>query len=291
MSHITALMLAISLLCIVIGFLAMPRYELFLTALISAIVFGIVSPLITARRLFFLAVESTHMALLAASLSIVLLNTTQIGNEFLWATVVGLAIIYAIGFAIHKSYDPDIVTSIATAATVSGSVMAMYIVLTRYSVGYSLWSIILGDPLLITWRDIAILAPVSAIIVVISLAVYKVVIYIGVDRDGARLVFRHIYLYDLLFFTALALTAIVLLKVVGYVVEHVLLLLPAIAAMNMVEGGRNIMLASICLSVISSMVGFTTSLFTGIAPASAVGFIMLAIYILSLAVKKVWRYG
>lgn len=276
---------------IAVGAVYINRLEVFLTALLTALVFGCISPLIAARRLYFLAAEASHMALLSASLSIVLANESHLKSELVWAIALGLALIYAVGFAIQRGMNPDVVTSIATAATVSGSVMAMYIVLTRYRVGYSLWSVILGDPLLVTRRDLVVLSSLSLLVLTIAISVYSVIIYLGVDRDSAVLIFRNIWIYEYLFFTALGIASIAMLKIVGYVLEHVLLLLPALVAINVVEGGRNVMVSSICISIASTMLGFSLSLAVNIAPASAVGFIALAAFILSLAIKRLGLYG
>lgn len=281
----------LSFVSIITGLVCIPRLETFFTALFSALVFGSISPLIAARRLFFLAVEASHMALLAATLSIAISNIMYLGGEVVWAILLGLFMIYSIGFAIFRGIDPDIATSIATSISVSSSVIAMHIILTRYRVGYSLWSIVLGDPLLVTWRDIYVLIIVAFTVLIISSAIYKVIIYIGVDKDSAMLTYRKIYVYEFLFFTILGLSSIVLLKIVGYVVEHILLLLPALIAMNIVEGGKNIVFISICASIISSIIGFTLSIAINTAPAGIIGVITLILYISSLAINRLRRHG
>jgi len=202
---------------------------------------------------------------------------------------VGLSIIYVVGFAIHKGFDPDVVTSIAIGATVSGSVMAMYFALTRYRTSYSLWSLILGDPLLATQRDVYALATMAIVVVVLTLAIYKVVIYLGIDRDSAYLVFRNVHIYDFLFFTVVGLTSIAVIKIVGFVLEHVLLLLPALTAMNVVEGGRNVLVTSIVVAISSTLIGFSTAMVLNIAPASAVGFTILSMYIVTKALQRLGR--
>lgn len=267
------------------------KLEVFLTALLSSLVFGSISPLIAARRLYFLAVEVSHIALLAVALSIVLANTTPINNEVLWAIALGIIMIYMVGLAIHRGIDPDIITSVITAASVSGSVIAIHLVLTRYRVNYSLWSLILGDPLLVTRRDLYTLIIITAIVVTISVLTYKVVIYVGVDRDSAMLTFRNIGIYEFLFFTSLGLASIALLRIVGYVIEHILILFPALISMNLVEGGRRVMVMSIYVSVISTLLGFILSLKINIAPAGAIGLTALSIYIFSLVVGRLNRYG
>lgn len=275
----------------VFSLMSINRIEILLVALLSAIVFGSISPLVAARRLYFLAVEASHIALSAATFSIVLANTTPINHEVFWAIALGLLAIYVMGFAIHKGMSPDIVTSIATAASISGSVIAIHLILTRYRISYSLWSLLLGDPLLISRIDLYILTILSIATLAISIAIYKVVIYVGVDRDGALLTFKNANVYDFLFFTALGISSIALLRIVGYIIEHILILLPALVSMNLVEGSKKIMLISIYVSIASTLLGFIFSLKTNIAPAGAVGVIALLMYIFSLVTNRLRRYG
>lgn len=287
-TYIATVMLLASL---AVAVTSIERVELLAVAVLSSLMMGVVSPLIAARRLYFLAVESSHMALLAASLAVVLVNTTPVKYEFFWVLLVGLAIMYSIGLAIHRGVDPDIATSIATGATVSGSVIAMYVALTRFRTSYSLWSLILGDPLLVTRQDIYVLAVLATVTVVASLATYKVMIYVGIDKDSAALAFSSIHVCEFLFFTVLGLTSLALVKIVGYALEHVLLLMPALMSMNLVEGGRKVMALSICLSAASSLLGFSAAVKLSIAPAGSVGLVALAIYLASIVARGLRRHG
>lgn len=278
-------------LLILFSFLYTPRFEWIMVMIFSAIIYGITSPLIAARRLYFLVSEVSHIALFSVTLSIALARETMLQSESLWAIIIGLTIVYAIGYAMYKGINPDIATSIAISATASGSVVAMFFVLTRYRVGYNLWSVVIGDPLLTTWNDIMILSVLTTVILPLALIVYRVAIYMGIDRDVVMLSVKRIALYEFLFFTVLGVACIVLIRITGYILEHVLLLLPALIAINLVEGSSKIMILSIYISLISSLLGFMSSLWLNIAPASAIGFIVLSAYIFSVIVKKVKKYG
>jgi ABC-type Mn2+/Zn2+ transport system permease subunit len=275
-----------------IGITTMNRVEYIVVALLTSLMMGVVSPLITARRLYFLATESPHMALLAAASSIILVNTTPINYELFWVVTIGLVLIYLVGYAIHRGVDPDIATSIATAGAVSASIMVMYVALRKFRVSYSLWSLIIGDPLLVTRQDLYALALITLIVMVISLSIYEAIIYMGIDRDSSTLIYgKRIRLYDFLFFTVIGLTSLTIVKIVGYILEHILLLLPALVAINIVEGGRKVMLSSICISITSTFLGFSIAIMFNLAPASSTGFIILSIYLLSIAVNRLRKHG
>ncbi|MEM1645160.1 MAG: metal ABC transporter permease [Ignisphaera sp.] len=291
MDKTSILMILLLIFSLFLSAIVINRVEYLAVALVSSVMMGVVSPLIAARRLYFLAAEISHIALFAATLSIILTNITIVKNEMFWVIAIGMAMVYSVGIAIYRGIDPDIATSIVTALSVSGSVIAMYLVLTRFRTSYGLWSLILGDPLLITRKDLYILMGLAIMVMILSLSIYKVIIYVGVDRDSAILTFGNIYIYEFLFFTILGLTSLTLVRIVGYVLEHVLLLLPALITMNVIEGGKKIIFSSICFSIISSLLGFSLAVKLNLAPAGAVGFIALATYVISIAIRRLKRYG
>ncbi|MEM1541846.1 MAG: metal ABC transporter permease [Ignisphaera sp.] len=283
----TCILIGFFMVLTVVSFLYIPRVEWILAIILSATIYGSVSPLIAARRLYFLASEVSHIALFAVTISVALSRETPLNSEILWAIMVGLAIVYVVGYAIHKGFDPDMATSIVVSATASSSVVSMFAVLTRYRVEYSLWSIILGDPLLTTWRDIQILAAIGLVLLITALAIYRVTIYIGIDRDTVMLSVKNTHIYEFLFFTVLGVACIALMRIIGYIVEHVLLLLPALTAINSVEGSNRVLALSIYMSIVSGLLGLVLSYWLNIAPASGIGFTALTMYMLSIALKRV----
>jgi zinc/manganese transport system permease protein len=110
LDKITATLISILFLSLAVGIVAIARVEYLAVALLTSVMMGIASPLIAARRLYFLASEYPHMALLATTLSIILVNITPVNYEFFWVIVIGLISMYLVGYAIHRGVDPDIAT-------------------------------------------------------------------------------------------------------------------------------------------------------------------------------------
>ncbi|HDJ26667.1 MAG TPA: hypothetical protein ENF34_05065 [Candidatus Bathyarchaeota archaeon] len=106
----------------------------------AALAYGFLSSLVAARRLYFLAGASAHSALLAAVLAFPLAATTGLLSEHAWALLVGLALMYVVGYMIYRGVEPDTATAVFVAATASASVLAIYYVLTRFPVEVELWS-------------------------------------------------------------------------------------------------------------------------------------------------------
>lgn len=257
----------------------------------AAIAYGSLSPVIAARRLYFLASALPHAALFAAVLAIPLTRLLGFFNEYIWAVVISLALTYSIGYLIHRGLDPDVATASFVALTASASVIAIYYVLTSFPVQTDITAMIIGDPLLASSTD----AIVSAIIAGISLAsvllTYCEQVCIGIDRDIVRLAGVRMDAYDALLFSLLAVTAVALIKIVGFVLEHVLILLPsAISALSSRSAYGSLYL-SLVSSLVASITGLYLALVLDIAPAGAAGLILLGVYVLSLLTKRGGNIG
>ncbi|MEM1608390.1 MAG: metal ABC transporter permease [Ignisphaera sp.] len=260
----------------------------FMVFAFSSLLYGFISPVIAARRLFFLATEAPHMALFSVVLGIVVYKTTNLLNEFLWALIISIILINVVGHLIRAGVDPDVATSVMVSLTASGSVVAIYYVLTFYSVQYNLWAFILGDPLLVTSQEALQLTIIAVASALATVYLYMFGIYMGVDLDHAKLSARNIWLYDTAIYTLLGISSVALLKIVGFVLEHVLLTLPAIIASAVSSSSREALHTSVVSAVASSFLGLLLSTKLNIAPAGGIGFITLSIYLIArvLSAKK-----
>ncbi|OYT51569.1 MAG: ABC transporter [Desulfurococcales archaeon ex4484_204] len=256
----------------------------------AAIAYGFLSPVVAARRLYFLASASPHSALFAAVLSIPVARLVGVGGEYLWAVLIGTLSIYVVGYMIHKGIEPDVATSAFIAFTTSGSVIAIYYVLTRYPMEANVWAVIVGDPLLASWWDAAYALGVALATALFIYVTRREQVCLGIDRDYVRLAGVNTGAYDALVFTLLAVTTVALIRVVGFVLEHVLVLLPSAIATTWSRSARGAMATSVYVSLLASLVGLYLSVALDLAPAGVTGLILLFTYIAVLAIRR-WWYG
>jgi len=252
----------------------------------AAITYGLLSSLISARRLYFLSAASAHGALLAVVLAIPISRIVGILNEYIWSILLGLVLIYYVGYLISRGVDPDVATGVFTSMTASLSIIAMYFVLTQYSINTDLWAIILGDPLLASWHD-TLFATIVMIITIISIFLtYREQVCIGVERDCTILSGVNVALYDWLTYTLLGLATIALIKVVGFVLEHVLILLPAAIAIQISRSSREVLIVSVLVSLFSSILGLFIAIAFNLSPSGIAGVILFLIYVFIFAVRR-----
>jgi len=249
-----------------------------LTMLSAGITYGFLGPVIAVRKLRFLSTAASHAALLAVAMAIVATNTLHALNEYVWAVIFSLLLIYVVGYMIYKGISPDTATSIFVSLSASASVLMMYFVLTRYSVGVNLWAFILGDPLLARWTDVIfglIIATVTAIAIILT---YKENICIGISRDCALISGIKVAFYDWLIYTLIGLASIAMIRIVGFILEHVLLLLPAAIAILFSRSAKMVLNLSVAISITSSLLGLVLGIILNQAPSGITGIILLLIY-------------
>ncbi|KSW11390.1 hypothetical protein CF15_00550 [Pyrodictium occultum] len=247
------------------------------SVLAAGLAFGLMSGLIAARRLFFLAGASPHSALLAA-IGAVLLAGDLNARAYVVATPLAVVLIYVAGYMIFRGFDPDVATSVLVSFSASLSVVLVYYA-EAVSSGAEITAVVFGDPLLVTPFEAWMTVIVALLVLVLAALSYREQILIGIERDLARISGIPIWLYDLAFFTVMGLVVSVMVRVVGFVLEHVLMLLPGAAAAMSARSARDAILLSVVSSVTAAGLGLALSLLLGISPAGATGLVMLTIYI------------
>ena len=257
-----------------------PKWVLIM--LFSALAYGSLSSIVSSRRLYFLASASPHSALLAVVLAIPLARELGVFNEYGWAIIFSILLAYSVGYFIHRGVNPDIVTATFVALTASTSVLMMYFVLTRYPIETDITALIIGDPLLTRWSDVIYAIGIGLFSIVCVVLTYRENVLIGIDTDSAKLAGLRTGIYDLLVFTLLALTTVGLLRIVGFVLEHVLILLPAAIASTIAESSKQALLISVFSSIIASMTGLYTAIVFNLSPSGTTGLILFIIYVISI---------
>ncbi len=248
---------------------------------LASIVYGVLSPVVVARRLLFLAGALPHSALLSALLAIITMNL--LGCPFQICSIVfSLILVSTVSLLISKGVRPDSATAIFVSISVSLTTISLYYILTAFPMETSVWSYIIGDPLLVTWEDVWFTVAVSAVVLVLTVPFLREHILIGVDRDFVRLSGVRASIYDAMMVASLAIATVGLLKAVGFVVEHVMVLLPGITASALAKSGRVAVMLGFLLSLAGGLMGLLISVATGLAPSGVIGIVMLGFYLISL---------
>lgn len=236
----------------------------------SGVAFGALSLLVYSRRLMYMAAASPHSAFLAAALSIPL--SVLIGLSIrVWMLLIGLALVYLVGWLTYKGMDPDEATSLFVGLTASGGVLASYYVLTRYPYSSRIWAVVFGDPLLSSRYDVVFSLLVAVVFLFFAYMTIREIVYIGADAEDARLSGLKVWLYDLALYTSIGIVVIVMIRTVGFILEHVLILIPGLIAHYASKGIYRALTLSILIALFSSLAGLALAIGFDQSPSAMTG--------------------
>ena len=281
------LLLAVAIIIYAVGLSLLYNPYWVLVVASASFSFSLVSIIVAYRKIFYLAAEMPHVSLLAVTLGILLSAILGSGAEIPLSIAIGLALTYTVGYMIHRQVEPSIATSIFVGSSTSLSVIAAYLVLTRVPVPYNLAGLIIGDPLLASQAEVYSCLAIMLFTASAFTLTYHEQASIGLDRVAVKIAGVDTRAYDLLAYTLLGLNTVGMLKVTGYIMEHVFILMPPAIAFSIAKSYKASVQTAVLSSVASSLIGLHLSIILNLPPPGVAGLLMLLIYASSLLVKRI----
>ncbi|MEM4594415.1 MAG: hypothetical protein QXU80_05220, partial [Zestosphaera sp.] len=102
------------------------RWLLTFTSL--GLIFGFLSPVIAARRLYYLSAAAPHSTLFSIALSLIVTGTSWSNNYYVVAVAVSVLLMFGVSYMVRSGLDPDVATSVFVAGTTASSVLILYYV-------------------------------------------------------------------------------------------------------------------------------------------------------------------
>lgn len=256
-----------------------------IVAISVGLAFGSLSILVATRRLHFLAGSLPHGALLAILLGIIAANI--LGIPVYPASILFIVILITIAWTLmEKGVSGDVVAAAFVSFCSSMAVILGYMVLSLFPLKESLWAYIWGDLLLVDWSTTIMSTIIAIVVLAVTLATYIEHMCIAVDGDCVRLAGIRIGLYDLALLAVLAATSTALLRAAGFVLEHVLILLPGTIAVNFAKSAVQALLYSLAISLVASLAGLFLGLVLNQPPSGLIGLLLFTTYVLSLTAGR-----
>jgi len=251
----------------------------------AAISFGSLSSLISARKLYFLSGATPHSAFMAFILALILEEETGM-SSFLYAIIINTIALLITGYYINKGRNPDRITAVYVASSSSLSVLLLYYLVTNYPTTTEITGLLIGDPLLISRNELIIASIIASATLLFTLYTYKEQVMLGVDRDSTIIAGIKPRFYDISLYSGLAVTTIVMIKIVGFIVTHVLLLLPSAIATLISKRAIEVLIFSLSISIVSVILGLSISIKINQSPSGIAGILLLLTYIVASLYKK-----
>ncbi|MEM0000310.1 MAG: metal ABC transporter permease [Desulfurococcaceae archaeon] len=238
-----------------------------------------ISTLTYYRRLEFLAAEAVHVSLLAVTLGTLLEYYTGL-TYMAYAVITGLLPVYATAIMIRRGFSQEKASAVIVSLTSALSVITIHYALTSAPVRYSLSGLILGDPLLLTRVDAVTALAISLGLFIVVTLTFQEVVETSIDAESASLLGIRVRLYDFVAYTAIGVASVGLLKLAGYVMEHVLLLLPAITASSYSTGVKAHYMNTVLLGTSLTALGYALSYVLNTAPTGLTGILLFVVLVI-----------
>lgn len=249
-------------------------------ALVACVLVGTlcstVSFFVVLKRLSFLGVGISHAALGGIALGVVTgINPVLTGGAFAVTTAVTTGIISKRG-----RFSEDTVIGILYTAG-----MALGIALISAARGYypELFSLLFGNILAVTPRELWLLSAVSAIVLIYVLLFFKELLALCFDEEVARASGLPVTALYLGLLVAIALTVICSAQLVGTVLVSALLVIPAATGYRLSRHFRAMLVIAILVGDLGSIGGLILSFYYNIPSGASIVLVMTTLFALSLA--------
>jgi zinc transport system permease protein len=239
------------------------RYTFLLNAVLAAVLAsipcGIIGSFIVVRRSTYIAGAISHNLLAGMGLALYL-NVVHGYSKLvplhgaIAAALVAAVIVGAVSGSKHQRTD-----TVLSAVWSIG--MALGIVFIMATPGYSedLMSYLFGNILMVTRKDLVLMAVLNGIIIISMMLSYSKLLAISFHRELAELRGLRVRIHEMVFLILTALTIVSLVQVVGIVMSIALLTLPAATAGYFFNQLARMMITAVFLCLFVSLGGLVIS--------------------------------
>ena|SRR5690554_3499562 len=260
-----------------------------LAGVLASIACGVVGSYVVVRRITYLAGGIAHSVL--GGMGVAMYLRSVYGWD--WLSPLHGAIVAALGAALivgvvtmkYKQREDTIISAIWATG------MAVGVLFMSRTPGYQqdLMSYLFGNILMVARGHLWLIVALDAVIVVVSLALYKHIQAVCFDEEFARTRGVATGRYYMLLLCLTALTVVLLVTVVGVVMVIALLALPAAIASQFARRLWSIMLLAVAVSMVTTIGGLAIS-FAPDLPSGATIIVLTAVGYVGALVYSTWRH-
>jgi len=264
------------------------QFEFMRRALAAGIIIGIICPLagifLVLRRLSLVGDALSHISLAGVASGLVF-NINAILSALAFALAGSVGIEY-----LRKHYEKY--AELAIALVMAGG-MALAVVLISLGKGNTatVLSLLFGSIVAVSETDLYIIFAVGLLVGVSILLLYNSLFYISFDEEGARLAGIPVSKINNYFMLLTAVTIAVSMRVVGALLVSSLMTIPAAISLQLAGSFKAAVGIAVAAALASVAAGLTISFYFSLAPGGTIILVSLAMLLLTLAGKKLFRAG
>ncbi len=263
------------------------RYAL-LAGLLASVSLGVVGSYVVTRRITYIAAAIAHSVLggIGAAVYLNVVKHWHWCDPMLGATVAALLAAVVIGLV--SLYAREREDTVISAVWVIG--MSVGLLFFAKTPGYiNPMNYLFGNILLISARDVWLVAAMGAVVVALGLGFYNKLLAVCFDEEFAALRGVRVKLYYLLLLCLTAITVVLLVRVVGIVLVIALVTLPAAIAGHFARQLWQMMIAAVLFSMVFVASGLALSYPTNLPSGPVIVLIAGAAYLLVALLARLRR--
>lgn len=258
-------------------------FEFMQRALFAGIIIGILCAIIGV----FLVLR--RQSLLGDGLSHITFGGVALGLFLHWQPII-TALVCSIlsAFAIQKLQTKfKLYGETAVAILFSlGLGLGVILISTGKGANVNIIGVLFGSILAIDTIDVVIIGFLGLAVPLSIFLLYKELLYITFDEQGARASGLPVETLDIFFIILTAITVVLSIKIVGILLVSSLLVLPCAASMQICKSFKQTIIGSIFAAVVSVVLGLLAAYWFNIAPGGSIVMISILLFVASLLIGK-----
>jgi len=258
------------------------QYDFMLRALAVGLMIGVVCPLvglfITLRRMSMISDALSHVCLSGVAAGL-LTGVQPILSASAFA--LGGALLIEL---LREKYQHYAELSIAIILSAGVAVAAIIIGLGN-GLGGGLMSYLFGSIVLLTTRDVGIIASIGTPVLLLTLLFTKEMFNITFDEEAARASGLPVKLINVGFIVLTALTIAVAMRIVGILLVSSLMILPVATAMQMARSFTGTLFCAVIIGELAVITGLVLSFYLNLPPGGTIVITLVLVLIATLIVS------
>lgn len=250
-----------------------------LAALMAAAVCSLLSPFVVMRKMAFMGAGIAHAAFAGVAIGLVA-GVDYTATALVFALAVALAVDALSG---RGRTSVDVAIGVLFAAS-----MALGVVLISRAPGYysDLFTYLFGNVLAVTHRDLIILGITAVAVVVPVLVFLKEMLALCLDEEQALASGLPVRWLRWGLVSAVAVTVVVSVKVVGIILASALLVIPGAAGASLARNFRSLVFFSLLHGLAASLLGMAMSLRWDVPPGAGIVLVATGLFLGSVALGR-----
>ncbi len=238
------------------------------------------------RGLTFITATLSHTVWAGAALGLLIqVYLFPILNPLIIATLTSLFVSVAIAMLGGDGSPEKFDVAIGIFFALSMSFAILFISMLREYASRT-FGLIIGDILLLSLDDLLYLIILTAIVVFLTILFLNPFIYISFDYEGAKASGVNAERYQMVMFSLIAMSIVVMVKSVGAILVYAILTIPPATANELSDTVFKAMVLSFIFALTSSLSGLMLSIFVNVAPSALMGLISVIIFISAKMFKR-----